>query len=120
MTPRDRELLGRIIECIDAVDGYTARVGAHWADDDMAVDAIAKRVEEIGEVAKRLTAEALALMPGVDWRGVKGIRDVIAHDYLDVEIDVVADVVANYLPALRAEIGRALGAEGRAGLDFRA
>jgi hypothetical protein len=71
MTPRDRELLGRIIECIDAVDGYTARVGAHWADDDMAVD-------------------------------------------------VAADVVANYLPALRAEIGRALGAEGRAGLDFRA
>jgi uncharacterized protein with HEPN domain len=108
MTPRDREILKRIIDCIDAVDGYTARAGAGWADDDMAVDAIAKRVEEIGEVAKRLTPEALELMPGVDWRGVKGIRDVMAHDYLDVEIDVIADVVADYLPGLRAAIIRVL------------
>ena len=108
MTPRDREILRRIVECIDAVEGYTARVGANWADDDMAVDAIAKRVEEIGEVAKRLTPDALATMPGVDWRGVKGIRDVMAHDYLDVETDVIADVVADYLPGLRAEISRVL------------
>jgi uncharacterized protein with HEPN domain len=108
MTPRDREILRRIIDCIDAVDGYTARVGASWADDDMAVDAIAKRVEEIGEVAKRLTPDALELMPGVDWRGVKGIRDVMAHDYLDIEVDVIADVVADYLPGLRAAVGKAL------------
>jgi uncharacterized protein with HEPN domain len=108
MTPRDREILRRIIDCIDAVDGYVARVGTNWADDDMAVDAIAKRVEEIGEVAKRLTPDALATMPGVDWRGVKGIRDVMAHDYLDIEIDVLDDVVADYLPGLRAEIIRSL------------
>jgi uncharacterized protein with HEPN domain len=108
MTPRDREILRRIIDCIDAVDGYTVRVGASWADDDMAVDAIAKRVEEIGEVAKRLTPDALELMPGVDWRGVKGIRDVMAHDYLDIEVDVIADVVADYLPGLRAAVGKAL------------
>jgi uncharacterized protein with HEPN domain len=108
MTPRDREILRRIIECIDAVDEYIARVGANWADDDMAVDAIAKRIEEIGEVAKRLTPEALATMPGVNWRGVKGIREVIVHDYVDVEIDELADVVANYLPGLRAEVGKAL------------
>lgn len=108
MTPRDREILRRIIDCIDAVDGYTARVGAGWADDDMAVDAIAKRVEEIGEVAKRLSPDALELMPGVDWRGVKGIHDVMAHDYLDIEVDVIADVVADYLPGLRAEVGKAL------------
>lgn len=108
MTPRDREILRRILDCIDAVDGYTVRVGANWSADDMAVDAIAKRVEEIGEVAKRLSPDALATMPGVDWRGVKGIRDVMAHDYLDVEIEVINDVVADYLPGLRAAVSRAL------------
>jgi len=45
----------------------------------------------------------LGLPRGVDWRGVKGIRDVMAHDYLGIEIDVLDDVVADYLPGLRAE-----------------
>jgi uncharacterized protein with HEPN domain len=32
----------------------------------------------------------------------------MAHDYLDIEVDVIADVVADYLPGLRAEVGKAL------------
>ena len=111
MTPRDREILRRIIECIDAVDAYTTRVGANWADDDMAVDAIAKRIEEIGEVAKRLTPAALAAMPSVNWRGVKGIREVIVHDYVDVEVNELTDVVVNYLPGLRVAISKVQGPE---------
>ncbi len=55
----------------------------------MALDAIAKRIEEIGaeigEVAKRLDPGCwprcpgvLARMPRVDWNGVKGMRSIIA------------------------------------------
>ena len=86
MTPRDKAVLERILECVGAVDAYVARVGVDWVDDGMAVDAIAKRIEEVGEVAKYLTPEILASMPSVDWRGVKGIRTVIAHDYDEVNI----------------------------------
>ena len=49
MTPRDREALERI-----------------WSDDGMAVDAVAKRLEEIGEQAKRITSDTLGAMPDVD------------------------------------------------------
>lgn len=43
MTPRDKDALQRIIECVQAIDVYVSRVGADWPTDDMAVDAIAKR-----------------------------------------------------------------------------
>ena len=43
MTPRDKDALERIIECVQAIDVYVSRVGADWPTDDMAVDAIAKR-----------------------------------------------------------------------------
>jgi uncharacterized protein with HEPN domain len=108
MTPRDRETLVRIIDCLDAIDDYVDRAGERWHDDGMAMDAIAKRIEEIGEVAKRLSTQALSAMPGVDWRGVKGIREVIAHDYDDIEVDLVADVVSNDLPGLRRVVADAL------------
>ena len=111
MTPRDSDSLERIIECVVAIDSYVARAGADWPDDEMAVDAIAKRIEEIGEVAKRLAPATLETMPSVNWRGVKGMREVIAHDYDDVDVEVLASVVRNDLPGLRAAVGRAL-AEG--------
>ena len=108
MTPRDRGSLQRIVECIDAIDGYVARIGVEWPSDDMAVDAIAKRVEEIGEVAKRLTLETLATMPEVNWRGVKGIREVIVHAYEDIDTEVLAGVVRDNLPGLRTAVRRSL------------
>ena len=48
MTPRDRVWLGRILECIEAVRVYARRGGPNWSEDDMVLDAIAKRIEEIG------------------------------------------------------------------------
>ena len=108
MTPRDSEALERIVACVDAIDAYVSRVGPGWPADGMAVDAIAKRIEEIGEVAKRVAPQTLATMPSVDWKGVKGIREVIVHDYDEVEVEFLVDVVRTYLPGLRAAITKAL------------
>jgi uncharacterized protein with HEPN domain len=79
-----------------------------WPADGMAVDAIAKRIEEIGEIAKRLRPDTLATMPGVDWRAVKGMREVIVHDYEDVEVEILVDVVRDDLPDVLTTISRAL------------
>jgi uncharacterized protein with HEPN domain len=65
---------------VDAINAYVARTGDSWSEDSMAVDAIARRLEEIGEQAKRITADTLGAMPGINWAAVKGMRDVIAHD----------------------------------------
>lgn len=110
MTQRDREALEQIIECADAIAAYVERAGDDWPNDGMAVDAIAKRLEEIGEQAKRITADVLGAMPGIDWTAVKGMRDVIAHDYLDVQVEVVIDVVRDDLPGLRQAARAALSA----------
>jgi hypothetical protein len=40
MTPRDSEALERIVECIEMIDGYVARGGEAWSDDNMVVDAV--------------------------------------------------------------------------------
>lgn len=108
MTPHDREALERIIECIEAVDAYIARAGADWPADDMAVDAIAKRIEEMGEVAKRITPETLTLMPSVNWKGVKGIREVMAHDYDDLDVEILEGIVRDNLPGLRKAVAQTL------------
>ena len=100
MTPRDRDKLSAIAESARKIGDYVAQAGPAWREDDMAVDAIAKRLEQIGELAKRLSLDLLERMPDVDWKGVKAIREILMHDYEDVQIDVLEDVLENELPGL--------------------
>jgi uncharacterized protein with HEPN domain len=104
MTPRDREILASIAESVRRIGSYVDRAGSAWVEDDMAVDAIAKRLEQIGELAKRLPSEMLARTAAVDWKAVKGIREVLVHDYEGVEMDVVTDAVARELPGLLSAV----------------
>ena len=110
MTPRDREALERIIECADAISAYVGRVGAGWPADGMAFDAIVKSLEEIGECAKRVSPEMLVTMPQANWGSVKGMRDVLVHNYEGVPADIVVDAVENELPGLRAAVATVLSA----------
>ena len=78
MTPTDERRFESILRSIDLILEYAA--GPDWAGDQRTVDAIAKRLEDIGEQAGRLSEEALASLSGVPWRDVIGMRARIVHD----------------------------------------
>ena len=54
----------------------------------------------IGEATKRLSGEFRASHPEIDWDGMAGMRDILAHQYDRVNIQVVWDVVQTDLPPL--------------------
>jgi len=56
----------------------------------------------IGEATKRLSREFRASHPEIDWDGMAGMRDILAHQYDRVNIQVVWDVVQTDLPPLLA------------------
>lgn len=66
----------------------------------------------IGESVKRIDKathkELLSHYPEIDWKGVMGMRDIIAHHYFDIDAVIVYDVMKNNLPAVKATIDRML------------
>ena len=64
MTPRDSEILASIAESIRRIDGYVERAGSAWIEDGLALDAIAKRLEQIGELGKRLPPRVVGTHAG--------------------------------------------------------
>ena len=50
-------------------------------------DAVMRDVEVIGEAAKRVSAETRARLASLDWRAICGMRDVLIHDYIGVDLD---------------------------------
>lgn len=59
----------------------------------------------IGEGVKgldKLTEKNLfSQYPEIDWKGVMGMRDIIAHHYFDLDAEIVYDVIKNDLPKLK-------------------
>ena len=113
MDPRHRRALEAILEHCAKIEAYVAAAGPDWQGDDMAVDAIAKRLEETGEQAKLLSPDLLVEMPDVDWRGLKGLRDFLAHNYPAVVVGIIGSTLDEDLPVLVEAVRRQLAADGQ-------
>jgi uncharacterized protein with HEPN domain len=74
----------------------------------MVVDAICKRIEEVGHNLWRISDELQALHPEIPWRKASGMRHVIAHDYGAIDIAIVARVCTDDLPSLVEQLEQLL------------
>ncbi|MFN0010896.1 MAG: DUF86 domain-containing protein [Phycisphaerales bacterium] len=82
-------------------------------------DATIRQVEILGESVKGVAKKTLAAMPGPDWKGLAGVRDVLIHQYFRVDPTVLWEVVQTDCPAVLAAALAELTKRGEPGLDFR-
>jgi uncharacterized protein with HEPN domain len=70
------------------------------------LDAICMMLIAIGESLKNLDkitgGSLLAQYPSVDWKGAKGMRDVISHHYFDLNAEAVFGICKNHIPGMAA------------------
>ena len=60
--------------------------------------------ESVKTLDKLTNKELLKTYPSIDWKGVMGVRDVIAHHYFEVDPDAVFDIIKNDLEPLKIAI----------------
>jgi uncharacterized protein with HEPN domain len=76
-----------------------------WMDDQLVVDAIAKRVEQVAEVAKyQYPLELRLAAPDIEWDDIAGMRDRLVHDYDHLNLRVLRAVLNDDLPRLTRTI----------------
>ncbi len=99
--PRDNESLIDIERAANRVLFYATDCDrASLETNDEKVSAILYQITIIGEATKRLSQDFRQQHPEIPWREIAGMRDVIVHEYDQVDLDVVWDVIQNKLPKL--------------------
>lgn len=57
--------------------------------------------EGVKGVDKLTDKKLLSFYSEMDWKGVMGMRDIIAHHYFDLDAEIVYDVIKHDLPKLK-------------------
>jgi uncharacterized protein with HEPN domain len=58
-------------------------------------DAVIRRLEIIGEAVKSIPENVREAHPHVPWKKVAGMRDVLVHEYGNVQLETVWDAIHN-------------------------
>jgi len=100
----DRLYLIHIGECISRIEEYTSPGRDEFLTDRKTQDAVLRNLQLLAESSKRLSDGLKQEHREIDWRGVAGIRNVLVHDYLGVNLARVWEIIERDLPQLKAGI----------------
>ncbi len=94
-----------IIGAIKKIKRYSRGLTkAEFVKNAMAIDAIIRNLEIIGEASSQLTASFKSEHAEIEWRKIIGMRNRIIHSYDTVDPEIVWDVVKHDLLELEGKL----------------
>ena len=104
----DRTYLLHIRDAIERIEQYASHGHEAFLQEYHWQDGIVRQLEIVGEATKHLSAEFRQTHPLIPWQRIAGLRDVLVHDYMGVDMAAVWEIVQNRIPELKTHVLAAL------------
>ncbi|MBI4949028.1 MAG: DUF86 domain-containing protein [Deltaproteobacteria bacterium] len=105
---RDKEYLLDILGAARFALSYVGKMNKEdFLKDTLIQDAVIRRMEIIGEAARRVSQETQAILP-LPWREMIGMRNLMIHEYDDIDMATVWETVRRDLSPLITELEKVL------------
>jgi uncharacterized protein with HEPN domain len=99
---KDNLYIGHILNAVGDIEGYVAGFNFdRFSEDTLLQDGVMRKLEIIGEAAKRLSPELCDSTSEVPWKDICGMRDKLVHDYFGIDLMAVWKTVTEDLDALK-------------------
>ena len=104
---RDDTYLVDILESAKiALDYVFDKSWDEFYEDIQCQDPVVRRIEIVGEAARRVSQATRDKYPQIPWREMTSTRNLVIHEYDVVDINQVWDTVQNKLPPLIEELAK--------------
>lgn len=101
---KDRGRVEDILRYADEVGQIVAQGQDAHHRDFMPQRAMEKCLQNNGEAAKHLSQQFTDAYPHVPWAEIRGLRNVVAHEYDEINYDRLWAIAVNDVPALVAAL----------------
>ncbi len=92
-----------ILQSIDRIQSYiSGKDQGTFVSDFLTQDAVVRQLEIIGEATKRVSKDLRNNNPDIPWADMAGMRDILIHDYIDVDLEIVWKTASKSIPILKA------------------
>ncbi len=109
LDPGDVKYLWDMLDAARRVTRYTLGLtSAEFKVDDKTQGAVERRVEVIGEAARRVSAVTRSELPSIAWSAIVGTRHILAHEYGEIDQDQMWRIATMHVPARIDELERVL------------
>jgi len=102
---KDSAYLADILRAAKAIRRFVDGVSKEqFIANEEKYEAVNRKFEIIGETARHLSPEMRAGFPDIPWTLITAMRNILIHDYDDVNLDVVWNTTQDDLPPLITKI----------------
>ncbi len=102
---RDLASLWDMNKAITDLQGFLENVSYEDYENNFLLQrGIERELEILGEAARRLSTQLRDQHPEISWSKIIGLRNVIAHQYEDVRIERIWEIVQKDIPILKAQL----------------
>ncbi len=98
-----------ILNAMDKIEKYiSGQEYEEFIENTMAVDAVIRNLEIIGEAAKNIPENIRNQYTEIPWRRMVGLKNIVIHDYLGVDLSIVWRIITKNLPETKQLIVKIL------------
>lgn len=113
MPERDWKVrLEDILEAIDRINRYTeGMTEVRFRESEMVQDALIRNFTVIGEASRHIPEDIQERHPEVPWSSMRGMRNLVVHEYFGVDVKILWDTLQEDLPDLSENLKQMLEKE---------
>jgi len=98
-----------ILESYNLIQKYVESMGLEdFKKDRKTIDAVVRNLEIIGEASKFIPENIKNEYQDIDWSGIIGLRNRIAHEYFGISVKIVWNIIKKELPPLAKQMKQIL------------
>ncbi|MFC4374300.1 DUF86 domain-containing protein [Nocardia halotolerans] len=105
MSRREDLYLADIVTAYYRIASYLENIDfVDFQKDDLRQDGVIRQLSIIGEAASSLTAATRDSTPEIPWKLVRGMRNMLIHQYFDADLMIVFNAATKSVPKLADHI----------------
>lgn len=98
-------VLAEILEAINGIETHTAGLSlTDFQQNWLLKLAVQRALEIVSEASRHLPDDLLELAPDIPWKQIRGIGNILRHEYHKIADDVVWAVVTEHVPSLKIAV----------------